>query len=112
MLLTTAESWRPHVVVLDLMLPDIPGVEVCRQLRRDGPDNLAILMLTASISMFVRVAIFIFILTQLHLQHSLHQQLGIIIPHHHRNGHRRHHRDGHHIHPHRHHRRCARSNYR
>jgi len=45
--LATANSWQPHVVVLDLMLPDIPGVEVCRQLRKDGAENLAILMLTA-----------------------------------------------------------------
>src|SRR6202043_276882 len=39
---------RPSVVVLDLMLPDLSGTEVCRQLRAD-PDlgDVAILMLTA-----------------------------------------------------------------
>jgi len=41
-------SPRPDLVLLDLMLPDISGVEVCRQLR-DQPDTeeLPILMLTA-----------------------------------------------------------------
>jgi len=39
---------RPDVLVLDLMLPDIPGIEVCRRVRasRDGA-NVPILMLTA-----------------------------------------------------------------
>jgi two-component system phosphate regulon response regulator PhoB len=39
---------RPSVVVLDVMLPDLSGVEVCRNLRAD-PDttDLAVLMLTA-----------------------------------------------------------------
>jgi two-component system phosphate regulon response regulator PhoB len=45
--LEEARSWEPHVVVLDLMLPDIPGVEVCRELRKDRADQLGILMLTA-----------------------------------------------------------------
>ncbi len=45
--LAEAERWMPHVIVLDLMLPDIPGVEVCRQLRSHRRDDLAILMLTA-----------------------------------------------------------------
>lgn len=34
-------------VVLDLGLPDIDGLEVCRRIRRDGPPELPILMLTA-----------------------------------------------------------------
>lgn len=39
---------RPDLIVLDLMLPDIPGTEVCRRLRRE-PDtqSIPILMLTA-----------------------------------------------------------------
>jgi two-component system phosphate regulon response regulator PhoB len=43
-----AERLRPHVVVLDLMLPDQPGTEVCRRLRAH-PDlaDVAVLMLTA-----------------------------------------------------------------
>ena len=39
---------RPDLVVLDLMLPDIPGTEVCRQLRADPTTrDLAVIMLTA-----------------------------------------------------------------
>jgi DNA-binding response OmpR family regulator len=36
---------RPDIVVLDLMLPGIDGLEVCRRLRRQG--SLPIVMLTA-----------------------------------------------------------------
>jgi DNA-binding response OmpR family regulator len=36
---------RPALVVLDLMLPDVDGVEVCRRIRRSG--ELPVLMLTA-----------------------------------------------------------------
>ena len=35
----------PHLIILDIMLPDIDGFEVCRQLRRDG--NVPVIMLTA-----------------------------------------------------------------
>ena len=39
---------RPVVVVLDLMLPDIPGTEVCRRMRSDERlEDVGILMLTA-----------------------------------------------------------------
>ena len=31
--LTVAEEFKPHAVVLDVMLPDLDGFEVCRQLR-------------------------------------------------------------------------------
>jgi two-component system response regulator MprA len=43
--LDRARDRRPDLVVLDLMMPGIDGLEVCRQLRADG--NLPILMLTA-----------------------------------------------------------------
>ncbi|MDW5330154.1 response regulator transcription factor [Plantactinospora sp. KLBMP9567] len=36
----------PHLVVLDLMLPTVSGLEVCRELRR-RPDGIPIVMLTA-----------------------------------------------------------------
>jgi DNA-binding response OmpR family regulator len=36
---------RPDLVVLDLMLPELDGLEVCRRLRRDS--NVPVIMLTA-----------------------------------------------------------------
>src|ERR671935_1342584 len=36
---------KPDLLVLDLMMPEIDGWEVCRRLRRDG--DLPIIMLTA-----------------------------------------------------------------
>lgn len=43
--LKKAETEEPDLVVLDLMLPGIDGLEVCRQLRNNG--DIPILMLTA-----------------------------------------------------------------
>ena len=43
--LEQARAQRPDLVVLDLMMPGIDGLEVCRQLRTEG--SLPILMLTA-----------------------------------------------------------------
>ncbi len=46
--LEAAHRERPDLIVLDLMLPVIDGLEVCRQLRReDEMSNTLILMLTA-----------------------------------------------------------------
>jgi two-component system response regulator ResD len=42
-----AEAAQPDVVVLDLMLPDIDGLEVMRRLRRDERRRGAIILLTA-----------------------------------------------------------------
>ena len=45
--LRLARQWRPQAIVLDLMLPDINGYEVCRELRSDeGADAVGILLLT------------------------------------------------------------------
>lgn len=44
--LDAVEAERPALVLLDLTLPDIDGLDVCRRLRADHPD-LAIIMLTA-----------------------------------------------------------------
>jgi two-component system OmpR family response regulator len=44
--LTVAEVFKPHAVVLDVMMPDLDGFEVCRQLRSEGL-NVGVLFLTA-----------------------------------------------------------------
>jgi two-component system alkaline phosphatase synthesis response regulator PhoP len=43
--LALARTERPDLIVLDLMLPGLDGLEVCRSLRRDSP--VPIIMLTA-----------------------------------------------------------------
>src|SRR4051795_10223680 len=43
--LALAQAVQPALVVLDLMLPDLSGEEVCAELRRDS--DVAIVMLTA-----------------------------------------------------------------
>jgi DNA-binding response OmpR family regulator len=44
--LVAARGLDVDAIVLDLMLPGVPGIEVCRRLRREGND-VPILMLTA-----------------------------------------------------------------
>ena len=44
--LRAVQSFRPHLVVLDVMLPDLEGIEVCHQLRAAGTGT-PVLFLTA-----------------------------------------------------------------
>jgi two-component system OmpR family response regulator len=44
--LLKAEEFKPHALILDVMLPDVDGFEVCRQLRAEGQD-VGVLFLTA-----------------------------------------------------------------
>ena len=39
------ESWQPELMILDLMLPELSGIEVCRRLRQTS--DVPIIMLTA-----------------------------------------------------------------
>ncbi|WP_054958636.1 response regulator transcription factor [Paenibacillus dakarensis] len=41
-----AEQFKPHVIILDIMMPGMDGIEVCRQLKQNG-NEAAIIMLTA-----------------------------------------------------------------
>ena len=43
--LEKALSWKPDLMILDLMLPELSGIEVCRRLRHES--DLPIIMLTA-----------------------------------------------------------------
>ncbi|WP_432826929.1 response regulator transcription factor [Dactylosporangium sp. CA-092794] len=53
--LAAVAEFRPDVVLLDVMLPDLDGFEVARRLRRGGQD-VAILFLTARDAVVDRVA--------------------------------------------------------
>jgi len=44
--LRVAEEFKPHALILDVMLPDLDGFEVCRQLRESGQE-VGVLFLTA-----------------------------------------------------------------
>src|SRR5438094_615676 len=54
--LKKARSILPHLIVLDLMLPEVDGLEVCKILRRDPKTQaIPILMLTAKAAEIDRV---------------------------------------------------------
>jgi len=53
--LQIAEDFKPHALILDVMLPDQNGFEVCRQLRSEG-HNVGVLFLTAKDSVEDKIA--------------------------------------------------------
>jgi len=52
--LQKAQSWQFDLIILDLMLPKLDGLEVCKKLRADN-NNTPILMLTAKSEEFDKV---------------------------------------------------------
>lgn len=53
--LRVAEEFKPHALILDVMLPDLDGFEVCRQIRNEGL-SVGVLFLTAKDGMEDKVA--------------------------------------------------------
>jgi two-component system, OmpR family, response regulator len=53
--ITSARAQRPDVVVLDVMLPDMSGLDVLRRLREENP-QLPVLLLTAKDAVEDRIA--------------------------------------------------------
>lgn len=53
--ITTARNERPDVVVLDVMLPDMSGLDVLQKLRKENP-GLPVLLLTAKDAVEDRIA--------------------------------------------------------
>lgn len=53
--LTAARELQPDLIVLDWMIPDLSGVEICRRLRTTG-DKVPIILLTAKDEVSDRVA--------------------------------------------------------
>jgi two-component system OmpR family response regulator len=53
--LQIAQEFKPHALILDVMLPDQNGFEVCRQLRSEG-HNVGVLFLTAKDSVEDKIA--------------------------------------------------------
>lgn len=55
--LEKAATWKPHLVLLDVMMPEMDGIETCEQLRkRATSSNLAIVFLTARSEDYSQVA--------------------------------------------------------
>lgn len=52
--LAAALDWRPDLVILDIMLPGMDGLQVCRRLRQES--DVPVLMLTARDTVSDRVA--------------------------------------------------------
>ena len=52
----TVREWVPDLVILDIMMPGMSGIEVCRQIREESPGGkLQILMLSAKDSQADRI---------------------------------------------------------
>lgn len=45
--LNIIKSHKPDLVLLDIMLPDVDGIEVCQEIRASGDQDLIIVMLSA-----------------------------------------------------------------
>lgn len=54
--LLAVAQWRPDVVLLDIGLPDIDGLEVARRLRSEGGGPIVILISTRDVDYGRRVA--------------------------------------------------------
>ena len=53
--LLVAEEFKPHAMVLDVMMPGMDGFEVCKRIRNEG-QNVGVLFLTAKDGMEDKVA--------------------------------------------------------
>ena len=53
--LLVAEEFKPHAMVLDVMMPGMDGFEVCKRIRSEG-QNIGVLFLTAKDGMEDKVA--------------------------------------------------------
>jgi DNA-binding response OmpR family regulator len=54
--LQSVREWNPDLVILDIMMPGMSGIEVCRQIREEKPQqDLQILMLSAKDSQADRI---------------------------------------------------------
>ena len=55
--LEKANDWKPHLVLLDVMMPEMDGIETCEQLRKNPSlSNLVIVFLTARSEDYSQVA--------------------------------------------------------
>ncbi len=45
--LAIAKERKPDLIILDVMLPNMSGLEVCRALREDGGEGIPVILLTA-----------------------------------------------------------------
>jgi DNA-binding response OmpR family regulator len=54
--LEQARTERPSLIILDLMLPKTPGLEICRQLKADATtQHIPVIMLTARTTVLDKV---------------------------------------------------------